>query len=722
MTDVITTRRMDQLGELAELEATDLILVARGEGPAQTAQAQALMDFMEANGVGAGNAAAAVAAAELAETHKEGAQTALAGAEAVKASLITLGGKNLWPDPFLKRWGDVPTYGVTGRWAGAWSRKDVDSPYGGGSLTAAPGGLLQFYLRLADSPIQPGEQETWAFLCDSTVSWQFEMQYESAIGVPVPGATAVRPNAAGRAVKEVTMVRPANAAWVRCRVSTTGAASTRKVLGVIHDRGPFTPGWAEAPQSLPPNEPDNLHPDPFNRLAARGVPTIDGHELAGRNHVPAVVWPEQDAILQAGTPFTTPALKLPAGAAAYDQRVPVDILGLKEGETVFWNMAWVGQQPVTVEFSWRNAAMAVIGASKVVTVDPRPGGVALAWGYGKTVGELDVSEDVVNGAKWLFARAFGAGTPVAANGAYLLAKPIYKDPADIDDDEGDEDSIRTLAMSSVRAPGMGQTMVMMGDSIGAGVDVTRDTLGNVVGVGGTHTVTHGLQRLLFRPVINVAIGGTTIGRRAAAVHYDALSGSALVAAKIAGGPWTAQDLAVAGNVEDFSAAANALARWKALDMTTVRTLVFQHSTNDVYAEQIPLGTEASNDRTTYMGAWRSTITAARAAWPWLRIVILAPIYRNRIVTPGDGNGEVTPNEPIDGSAGYTLRDARAALEVLSDRLKVPVVRMDVLTGFSAENYGATSPYTTAGDQLHPNTSAGQDRWVEAAAAGLGPVS
>ncbi len=79
MTDVLATRRQDQLGELAELEATDRLLVGRGEGPVQVASAEAMMDFMEANGVGAANAAAAAASAETAVEAKDEAVSVVAG-------------------------------------------------------------------------------------------------------------------------------------------------------------------------------------------------------------------------------------------------------------------------------------------------------------------------------------------------------------------------------------------------------------------------------------------------------------------------------------------------------------------------------------------------------------------------------------------------------------------------------------------------------------------
>lgn len=76
MTDVLQTRTVDQLPELAELEAEDLLLVQRGEGPAQTAPAQAMMDFMEANGVGAVAAAASAASAALSQTARAGSEAA----------------------------------------------------------------------------------------------------------------------------------------------------------------------------------------------------------------------------------------------------------------------------------------------------------------------------------------------------------------------------------------------------------------------------------------------------------------------------------------------------------------------------------------------------------------------------------------------------------------------------------------------------------------------
>jgi hypothetical protein len=116
MTDPLITRRMDELGELAELQADDRMVVARGEGPAQTAEVQAMMEFMEANGVGA--AAAAAAAADAAD-----AQTARVAAEAAAATLVDLTYRgvastglsgDLWDAPgyyLAAGVGDVPTTG-----------------------------------------------------------------------------------------------------------------------------------------------------------------------------------------------------------------------------------------------------------------------------------------------------------------------------------------------------------------------------------------------------------------------------------------------------------------------------------------------------------------------------------------------------------------------------------------------------------------------------------
>lgn len=65
MSDPITTVRLNQLDEGAELEPTDLLLFQRGDAPAQVTPVQAMMNFIEESGVGAVAAATAVAARDL---------------------------------------------------------------------------------------------------------------------------------------------------------------------------------------------------------------------------------------------------------------------------------------------------------------------------------------------------------------------------------------------------------------------------------------------------------------------------------------------------------------------------------------------------------------------------------------------------------------------------------------------------------------------------------
>lgn len=78
----LTTRRISQLDEVADLLGTDLMMVQRGDAPAQSVQAQAMLDYLEAAGAGAAAAATAVAARDVAVTAKDNAVIARTGAEA----------------------------------------------------------------------------------------------------------------------------------------------------------------------------------------------------------------------------------------------------------------------------------------------------------------------------------------------------------------------------------------------------------------------------------------------------------------------------------------------------------------------------------------------------------------------------------------------------------------------------------------------------------------
>lgn len=115
MTDLVTTRA-HQLAELADLEATDLILVGRGEGPLSTATAQALIDFMNAAGVGA-------VAAETAEAWAEGVEPGGPGTKSAKGHKEDAA--------------DSATAAATARdLSQQWASEDADTEVAGGEFSA----------------------------------------------------------------------------------------------------------------------------------------------------------------------------------------------------------------------------------------------------------------------------------------------------------------------------------------------------------------------------------------------------------------------------------------------------------------------------------------------------------------------------------------------------------------------------------------------------------
>lgn len=114
-------------------------------------------------------------------------------------------------------------------------------------------------------------------------------------------------------------------------------------------------------------------------------------------------------------------------------------------------------------------------------------------------------------------------------------------------------------------------------------------------------------------------------------------------------------------------------------------------TND-FRLNVPLGTigslaQTNHSRSTFYGAYRTTIDHLLAQNPGVQIVLATPLQRNN-----GGYSTTTTN-----TAGHMLRDYRSAVFALGDMYSLPVVDLYALSGISEKTLDL---YTT--DGLHPN--------------------
>ena len=140
-------------------------------------------------------------------------------------------------------------------------------------------------------------------------------------------------------------------------------------------------------------------------------------------------------------------------------------------------------------------------------------------------------------------------------------------------------------------------------------------------------------------------------------------------------------------------------------VTTARSLSYENDemvyvaagTNDL-TQNVALGSigtvaQTTFDRTTFYGAYRSTIEYILASNPKVKLFLATPLQRN-------ANGYSV--EKANGN-GLKLGDYRAAIIALGAFYGVPVLDMYAISGFTGRTLA-----TFTGDGLHPN-EAGFDR-------------
>lgn len=143
------------------------------------------------------------------------------------------------------------------------------------------------------------------------------------------------------------------------------------------------------------------------------------------------------------------------------------------------------------------------------------------------------------------------------------------------------------------------------------------------------------------------------------------------------------------------------------DWSTVDYVILFWGTND-YAADIPLGTTSDNTGTTFLGAINKTVVNLLTAYPNLKILVVTPFWRPRILS---GDGKDSDNFPNNN--GDFLIDFCDALIERSNHYHT-----DVFDFYRTGSIGPLTQYEYlgAGDDIHPVNPAGYIHVAERIAA------
>lgn len=147
------------------------------------------------------------------------------------------------------------------------------------------------------------------------------------------------------------------------------------------------------------------------------------------------------------------------------------------------------------------------------------------------------------------------------------------------------------------------------------------------------------------------------------------------------------------------------ATFAAVNWATTDVLVIFFGTND-WAGNLPLGTASSADGTTFRGAINYSVDKILSAYPNLKIVFIAPMWRSRNVG-GDGlDADTNPR----GDGAYLIEFVDAAI-AQANLNKIPALDLYRTSGVNKYNHT-----TLLADGLHPATGVGYQRVADKVAS------
>lgn len=192
-------------------------------------------------------------------------------------------------------------------------------------------------------------------------------------------------------------------------------------------------------------------------------------------------------------------------------------------------------------------------------------------------------------------------------------------------------------------------------------------------------------------VVNAGFGGCRMSDTHPTACYAAFSMVKLAEA-VAGGDWTEQDSLV-GDMSEVTNAAEHLTALKAVDWSNVAFVTVAYGTNDIQGGVAIDDETDAQSVTTYLGALRYALSKLLTAYPYLKVLLLTPIYRY-----WDDEGVDSDEKTFSGNA---FTDWGDGLLAVAEKFKIPAVDMYRTMGF---NSITRSYYYPSTDGTHPNAN------------------
>jgi GDSL-like Lipase/Acylhydrolase family len=208
------------------------------------------------------------------------------------------------------------------------------------------------------------------------------------------------------------------------------------------------------------------------------------------------------------------------------------------------------------------------------------------------------------------------------------------------------------------------------------------------------------SRLNLTPV-NFGFDGAYTGQ----LHYQAVDDFSLCALvdALTSGDWSAQDRAVTAFDPLYIPR---LSDFKALDFNKVTYLALEYGPND-FTLGMPIGTNSDTTRQTFKGSLNYSIRKLLAAFPLLRLFLIAPAWKL--------NAEDLDSDDRPNPSGLFLKEYVDAMIEIAALNHIPCLDMWRTLGVGFHNYKS---FTF--DGTHPN-QAGAIRRGEAIAAFISSV-
>lgn len=239
------------------------------------------------------------------------------------------------------------------------------------------------------------------------------------------------------------------------------------------------------------------------------------------------------------------------------------------------------------------------------------------------------------------------------------------------EDENLSEEIKATIEKEKQGKYAGKIVVNLGDSI---IEATNPSISDVVADElGSTTINGGFGGCMMCPHPNA--------------EYAKFSMTA-VAEAIATGNWSIQENAT-GVPAAFK---NTVARLKAVDWTQVYCVVISYGTND-WLNSNPLDNSSDKyDKASYLGALRYSIRKLLQAYPNLKILVTAPIFRST-------NDRTENSTNWKNGSGLLMSGYVEGLNIVGKELFIPIADTFFGLGLNAWN---ESFYFPANDGTHPN--------------------